>query len=81
MPRRHALQRGGAGFTASGCATAPCTSKLPYWREEAHAWVGTATYGIGGPGHGRCNCGATSPHLKTSTARKAWYRKHLKEVA
>lgn len=35
----------------------------------------------GGPGHGRCSCGAVSPHLDSQSKRKRWHREvHKDEI-
>ena len=36
--------------------------------------------GVGGDGHGVCLCGAISPHLASSVARKRWHAQHKDAV-
>lgn len=37
--------------------------------------------GVGGVGHGRCECGELSPHAETSTERRAWHKAHKHKMA
>ena len=61
----HGLVAEGAPFHGLGCSTSPCP---------------TDYMGRLGSGHGKCRCGAFSPHLPSTYARKAWHRQHKAEI-
>lgn len=62
--RGHGLLVGGDPFTAAG-------------RRKPYRWPPPATSNVG---HGKCRCGALSPELPTTAARKRWHKQHKAEV-
>lgn len=66
----HGLVGEGAGHAVNGCREGDCAKGAAY-----RNWGG-----IGGFGHGVCLCGAISPHLPSSTARKRWHAEHKDAV-
>jgi hypothetical protein len=66
LVKGHGLHGEGRAQRLEGCSEPPCNRLMGAW---------------GTPGHGRCSCGAYSPHLQSNYARKAWHRQHKASVA
>lgn len=65
LVRGHGLLKEGHGYVQRGCEVPACVSgNAKNWNE----------------GHASCACGAYSPHLFSTYARKAWHRQHKAEI-
>lgn len=71
---RHGLRNEGAAYTSKTCTEGPC--KTSDGQRIANPWGG-----VSGAGHGRCACGAESPHVRSGADRRRWHAQHKAEIA
>lgn len=78
----HGLQLRGAPHTAQSCQLWPCDTIAGVTRVNRRGVVigPDGDGGIGGHGHGLCECGVTGPHDLTGADRRRWHEKHKAQV-